>query len=220
MGNAIDKGDFPIWDCSVQTMTAKQAEEYKINVFDLTKVWSHKDFPLRKFGELTLNRNVLNYFAEVEQSAFNPAHLVTGIEPSADPVLQSRLFSYPDTHRHRIGANYQQLPVNQHLVQGAGNFQRDGNMAFYNQGRRANYLSSIQPIERKPRSFDLDQVRTDFVGNAIAYLSEIQPIDFEQPRALFRNVMDDAARQRTINNISGHMTKCKSKDVLRKQLAI
>lgn len=221
--NAIDNGDFPIWDCSVQTMTAKQAEEYKINVFDLTKVWSHKDFPLRKFGELTLNRNVLNvskplfyhlflliflqYFAEVEQVAFNPAHLVTGIEPSADPVLQSRLFSYPDTHRHRIGANYQQLPVNQHLVQGAGNFQRDGNMAFYNQGRRANYLSSIQPIERKPRSFDLDKAHTDFVGNAIAYLSEIQPIDFEQPRALFRNVMDDAARQRTINNISGHMTK-------------
>jgi len=217
---AIDKGDFPKWKCFVQTMTAKEAEEYKINVFDLTKVWSHKDFPLREFGEFELNRNVLNYFAEVEQAAFNPAHLVTGIEPSADPVLQSRLFSYPDTHRHRIGVNYQQLPVNQHLVQNAGNFQRDGGMAFYNQGRRADYLSSIQPIELKERTFATDKVHNDFVGAAVAFLSELQPIDFEQPRDLFAKVMDEDARQRTIGNISGHIKNCKNKNVVRKQLAI
>jgi len=218
--NAIDNGDFPKWKCFVQTMTAQQAEEYKINVFDLTKVWSHKDFPLREFGELELNRNVLNYFAEVEQAAFNPAHLCTGVEPSADPVLQSRLFSYPDTHRHRIGANYQQLPVNQNLVENAGNFQRDGPMAFYNQGRRPNYLSSIMPIELKDRTYDLSKAHNDFIGSAVAFLSELQPIDFEQPRALFEKVMDEDARQRTIGNISGHIKNCKDKNVIRKQLAI
>lgn len=91
---SIEKGDFPSWDVKVQTMTAKQAEEVwekqGINVFDLTHVWPQDQFPLRKVGEFTLNENVKNYFAEIEQIAFNPAHLVPGIEPSADPVLQSR----------------------------------------------------------------------------------------------------------------------------------
>jgi catalase len=89
---AIEKGDFPGWDVMVQTMDAKTAEEVwekqGINVFDLTHVWPQGQFPLRKVGEFTLNENVQNYFAEVEQIAFNPAHLVPGIEPSADPVLQ------------------------------------------------------------------------------------------------------------------------------------
>jgi catalase len=91
---SIEKGDFPSWDVKVQTMTAKQAEEVwekqGINIFDLTHVWPQDQFPLRKVGEFTLNENVKNYFTEVEQIAFNPAHLIPGIEPSADPVLQSR----------------------------------------------------------------------------------------------------------------------------------
>lgn len=157
-------------------MTPQQAEESKVNVFDLTKVWPHKDYPLREFGEVELNRNPSNYFAEVEQAAFNPAHLVPGVEPSADPVLQSRLFSYPDTHRHRIGANYQQLPVNQHRSKfPTGNFQRDGQMAFYNQGSRPNYISSIAPPIFKDRSVPLDKIHREYMGDAIAYLSEIQP---------------------------------------------
>jgi catalase len=114
--NAIESGDFPKWSLEVQTMSTKEAEELwekqKINVFDLTHVWPHKQFPLRKVGEVTLNKSAKNYFAEIEQVAFNPAHLPPGIEPSAGPVLQSRLFSYPDAHRHRVGMNYQQLPVN------------------------------------------------------------------------------------------------------------
>jgi catalase len=107
---AIERGEFPKWSLEIQTMTAKQAEEAwekdKINVFDLTHVWPHSKYPLRKVGEFVLNENAKNYFAEIEQSAFNPAHMVPGIEPSADPVLQSRLFSYPDAHRHRVGVNY------------------------------------------------------------------------------------------------------------------
>jgi catalase len=154
--SAIEAGDYPKWSLEVQTMSAKEAEELwekqKINVFDLTHVWPHKQFPLRKVGELTLNENAKNYFAEIEQVAFNPAHLPPGIEPSADPVLQSRLFSYPDAHRHRIGVNYQQLPVNSPRVNyRMANFQRDGSMAFFNQGSRPNYISSIEPIHFRER---------------------------------------------------------------------
>lgn len=126
-----------------------------------------------------------NYFAEIEQVAFNPAHMIPGIEPSADPVLQSRLFSYPDAHRHRLGPNYQQLPVNQNAVPHAvGNFQRDGFMSFYNQGGRPNYLSSIDPIKFQDPEYSLNKVHGKFVGEAVAFLSEIRPEDFTAPRKL------------------------------------
>ena len=84
-------------------MTAEQAEKFRYNILDLTKVWPHKDYPMRPFGKLVLNENPQNYFAEIEQAAFSPSHTVPGVEASADPVLQSRLFSYPDTHRS-VGA--------------------------------------------------------------------------------------------------------------------
>jgi len=222
---AIEKGDFPGWDVMFQTMTAKQAEEVwekqKINVFDMTHVWPQDQFPLRKVGEFFLNENVQNYFAEVEQVAFNPAHLVPGIEPSADPLLQSRLFSYPDTHRHRVGVNYQQLPVNApRVAYRMGNFQRDGNMAFYNQGSRPNYLSSIQPISFKERTVDLDKLHGNFTGEAITFLSEIRPEDFNAPRVLWEKVFDDGAKERFIKNISGHMETVTDKEIIKRQIAI
>jgi catalase len=108
--------------------------------------------------------------------------MIPGIEPSNDPVLQSRLFSYPDAHRHRIGPNYQQLPVNQTACPfKMGNFQRDGAMAFYNQGSRPNYLSSIEPISFKERAYDLNKVHGKFTGEAVAFLSELRPEDFNAP---------------------------------------
>lgn len=222
---AIKKGDFPSWKLKVQTMTSQQAqdlwEQKKVNVFDLTHTWSQKDYPLREVGEFTLNENAKNYFAEIEQLAFNPAHMVPGIEPSADPVLQSRLFSYPDAHRHRIGANYQQLPVNAPRVNyRMANFQRDGNMAFYNQGSRPNYLSSIQPMKFRERSVNLDKVHSDFTGDAITFLSEIRPEDFVQPRALWERVFDEDARVRFIKNVSGHMSTCRKDEIIKRQIAI
>ncbi|KAF7541183.1 hypothetical protein G7054_g783 [Neopestalotiopsis clavispora] len=222
---AIERGEYPKWDVSIQTMTSKQAEEIwknqGINVFDLTHVWPQGQFPLTKVGEFTLNENARNYFAEVEQVAFNPSHLVPGIEPSADPVLQSRLFSYADTHRHRLGVNYQQLPVNApRTAFKYGNFQRDGQMAFFNQGSRPNYLSSIEPIKFKPRSVDLDKTHGQFVGDAVTFLSEIRPEDFNAPRALWQRVFDEPARERFINNVSGKMELCKDKEILKRQIAI
>lgn len=222
---AIKNGDYPSWDVCVQTMKPKEAEELwekqRINVFDLTHVWPQGQFPLRKIGEMTLNENAMNYFAEIEQLAFNPAHMPPGIEPSADPVLQSRLFSYPDTHRHRIGANYQQLPVNQSRTPyRVGNFQRDGQMAFYNQGARQDYLSSITPIQFRNRSVDLDKVHGHFSGKAISFLSEIRPEDFNAPRALWEKVFDDGARERFIKTVSGHMSKCSQDEIIKRQIAI
>jgi catalase len=88
-------------------MPEKDADNYRFDVLDITKVWPHSDYPLHKVGVMKLNRNPENYHAEVEQSAFAPSHLVPGIEPSMDKMLQGRLFSYPDTHRYRLGKNYE-----------------------------------------------------------------------------------------------------------------
>ena len=223
--DAIERKEYPSWTVSWQTMTAKEAEELwekqKINVFDLTHVWPQKQFPLREVGVFELNENARNYFAEVEQAAYNPAHMIPGIEPSADPVLQSRLFSYPDAHRHRVGVNYQQLPVNStRCAHRVANFQRDGNMAFCNQGSRPNYLSSIEPITFKNRTTDLDKVHGEFTGAAVTFLSEIRPEDFNAPRALWERVWDEGAKQRFVNNVSGHMKRCTSEEILKREIAI
>jgi len=222
---AIERGDYPKWDVSIQIATPKQAEDMwekqRINVFDLTHVWPQGQFPLKKVGEFTLNENAINYFAEIEQVAFGPSHLVAGIEPSADPVLQSCLFSYVDTHRHRVGPNYQQLPVNApRTAFKFGNFQRDGPMAFYNQGRRPNYLSSIDPIQFQPRQVDLDKTHGHFIGKAVSFLSEIRPEDFNAPRALWQRVFDESARERLISNVSHKMSLCKDEEILKRQIAI
>ena len=154
-------------------MTASQAEQFRYNVLDLTKVWPHAQFPLRPFGKLVLDENPQNYFAEIEQAAFSPSHTVPGIEPSADPVLQSRLFSYPDTHRHRLGVNYQQLPVNAPIVPVA-NFQRDGYGTFVSQGARPNYQSSIVPLAYRGKRYDEQEAKHEtWIGNAHVELVEI-----------------------------------------------
>ena len=154
-------------------MTPQQAESFRYNVLDLTKVWPHKEFPLRPVGKIVLDENPQNYFAEIEQSAFSPSHTVPGIEPSADPVLQSRLFSYPDTHRHRLGVNYQQLPVNAPVVPVA-NFQRDGPSAFVSQGARPNYQSTISPLSYRAKPYASASHKHEiWAGHARAYLSEI-----------------------------------------------
>ncbi|KAF1772464.1 Catalase-like domain [Phytophthora cactorum] len=115
--NAIEHQDLPTWTLYIQTMTPEQAAAESVNPFDVTKIWPHSSYPLQEVGRLVLNRNPKNYFAEVEQLAFSPSHMVPGIEPSPDKMLQGRLFSYPDTQRHRLGPNYQQIP-RYHAYQG------------------------------------------------------------------------------------------------------
>lgn len=110
--NSIENGDFPRWTMKIQIMQEADAGTYHINPFDLTKVWPHGDYPLIDVGVMELNRNPENYFADVEQAAFNPINIVEGIGFSPDKMLQGRLFSYGDAHRYRLGVNHHQIPVN------------------------------------------------------------------------------------------------------------
>ncbi|NOZ79118.1 MAG: catalase [Acidobacteria bacterium] len=125
--DSIEKGDFPRWTMYVQIMTEDEARRCPYNPFDLTKVWLHKDYPLIEVGVLELNRNPENYFAEVEQSAFNPASIVPGVGFSPDKMLQGRLFSYGDAQRYRLGVNHHLIPVNQPRCP-AHSYHRDGAM--------------------------------------------------------------------------------------------
>ena len=129
---AIERGDFPRWELKVQLMTEQEADGYRINPFDLTKVWPHADFPLHDVGVLELNRNPENYFAEVEQSAFNPMNVIDGIGFSPDKMLQGRLLSYRDAQNYRLGVNHGQIPVNRprcpfHSYHRDGMMRTDGN---------------------------------------------------------------------------------------------
>ena len=143
--DAIENKDFPKWKLYVQIMTEEQAKNYSINIFDDTKVWPHKDFALIEVGEMTLNRNPRNYFAEVEQAAFSPANIVPGIGFSNDKMLLGRLFSYPDTQRYRVGTNYMQLEVNKPHATKVFNYMADGHMATNEHINQINY---------QPNSYD------------------------------------------------------------------
>ncbi|MED4958679.1 catalase KatA [Paenibacillus macerans] len=125
--NAIAQGDFPSWTLYVQIMPIEDAQTYRFDPFDVTKVWSQKDYPLIEVGVMTLNRNPENYFAEVEQATFSPGNFVPGIEASPDKMLQGRLFAYSDAHRYRVGANHNTLPINRPIAE-VNNNQRDGFM--------------------------------------------------------------------------------------------
>ncbi|KAJ8119705.1 hypothetical protein ONZ43_g3403 [Nemania bipapillata] len=202
--DAIERREYPSWTVYVQTLTPNQAEKFKWNVFDLTKVWPQKDVPLRPFGKLTLNRNAENYFAEIEQAAFSPSHMVPGVEPSADPVLQARLFSYPDTHRHRLGVNYQQIPVNAPL-RAFNPFQRDGAMAVNgNYGANPNYPSTSRPLSYKsvPKAHEVwsGEVVRDLFG-------EVTPEDYEQATGLWRVLGRTKGQQANfVHNVAIHLS--------------
>lgn len=208
---AIAKGEYPSWTVYVQTMTPEQAEKVDFSVFDLTKVWPHKDFPLRRFGKLVLNKNPQNYFAEVEQAAFSPAHTVPGMEASADPVLQSRLFSYSDTHRHRLGVNYQQIPVNCPL-RAHNPFQRDGAMTVNgNYGSEPNYPSSYQPLTYTQAS-NWSESHEKWVGHVTNFhwpASE-EAGDFKQAGELWKVLGKQPGQQDNfVYNVSVHLQGAK-----------
>lgn len=126
--DAIERKDYPKWTMYIQVMTEEQAKNHYENPFDITKVWRHAEYPLIEVGELELNRWPENYFAEVEQAAFTPAHVVPGIGFSPDKFLQGRLFVYGDAQRYRLGVNYNQIPVNQAKHAPVADYHRDGYM--------------------------------------------------------------------------------------------
>jgi catalase len=202
--NAIEKGEYPSWRLEIQIMTPEQAAEYRFDPFDITKVWPHADVPPITVGRMVLNRNPENYFAEVEQSAFSPGNFVPGIAASPDKMLQGRLFSYPDTHRHRLGPNYHLLPVNSAKNCPMHNYQRDGFMKFDNNGGgQPNYYpNSFRGPEPDEAAFD----PTFEVSGQGARQKYTHPNDdFVQAGDLYRKVLRDADRKNLISNIVGHL---------------
>ncbi len=155
---AIERGEFPRWKMFIQVMTEAQAKKMPYNPFDLTKVWYHKEFPLIEVGMLELNRNPENYFADVEQAAFNPANVVPGIGFSPDRMLQGRLFSYGDAQRYRLGVNHHSIPVNAPRNQ-AHSFHRDGQMRV-----DGNYGSTLG---YEPNSYGEWQQQPEFAEPAL-----------------------------------------------------
>ena len=199
---AIKNGDFPEWRVCVQIMPEKDAEVYRINPFDLTKVWPHGDYPLIEVGELVLDRNPENYFAEVEQAAFDPKNIVPGMGYSPDKMLQARLISYPDAHRYRLGVNYDSLPVNKPQCP-FHTYNRDGAMRFDgNSGASVNYEPNSfggptqdPAFRERPRPVS---------GTVDRHNHRLDADYYTQPGNLFRLMKPDA-RERLIGNIAASL---------------
>ncbi len=190
---AIERGEYPTWRVHAQVMPEQEAESYHINPFDLTKVWPHADYPLIEIGVMELNRNPENFFAEVEQAAFEPSNIVPGIGFSPDKMLQARIMSYADAHRHRIGVNYASLPVN-HPEAPVRTYHRDGNMRFDgNGGGSVNYEPNSMggpvedPSHREPP--------LKISGDADRYDHRVGNDDYTQPGNLFRLMNADQQAQ-------------------------
>ncbi|ORY01794.1 catalase [Basidiobolus meristosporus CBS 931.73] len=207
--NAIAKGDYPSWSVYVQVMNPEDAEKYRWNIFDVTKVWPHKDYPLQPVGKLVLNRNPDNYFAETEQAAFSPSHTVPGIDVSYDRMLQGRLFSYPDTHRHRLGANYAQIPINQAYNSRVANQQRDGPMTVNgNYGSQPNYEPNSHAGPKQTNIPASTYSVQEVVGAVGRHTYSLTDDDFVQAGNLYR-LMPKDQKDRLISNIVGHLKNAK-----------
>ena len=201
---SIERGDFPKWKMQVQVMPETDADKTPYNPFDLTKVWPHKDYPPIDVGVMELNRNPENYFAQIEQAAFQPNNIVPGIGFSPDKMLQARIFSYADAHRYRLGTHYEALPVNAPKCP-VHHYHKDGPMRFFDNNTKnpdAYYEpnSFNGPTERP----DLHEPPLKISGDAERYSHRIGNDDFGQPRALF-NLFDSGQRQRLYENIAAAM---------------
>ncbi|GFG40105.1 hypothetical protein Cfor_09356, partial [Coptotermes formosanus] len=201
--NAIARGDFPTWSFYIQVMTFEEAEHFRWNPFDLTKVWPQEDFPLIPVGKIVLNQNPSNYFAEVEQVGFSPAHMIPGIEPSPDKMLHGRLFSYSDTQRYRLGPNYLQFPVNRAFKTKITNYQRDGPQTYTNnQGGAPNYFpNSFSGPKNEPSA----AISTFNVTGDVARYNSGDEDNFSQPALFWRNVLKPDERDRLVQNIADNL---------------
>ncbi|HUZ79079.1 MAG TPA: catalase [Thermoplasmata archaeon] len=213
--DAIERKEYPKWKVQIQIMPEKGAETYPIHPFDLTKVWPHRDYPVQEVGILELNRNPANYFAEVEQAAFEPANLIPGMGASPDKMLQARLLSYADAHRYRIGINYVALPINRPLAP-VNSYHRDGQTRFdENGGGSPNY---------EPNSFGgpvgdptLKEPPLRISGDADRYDHHVGNEDYSQAGDLFR-LMGPEERERLIGTIARSMATV-PKEIQLRQIA-
>jgi catalase len=222
--DAIKAGDFPSWDVYVQVIRPEEIAQAPVDIFDMTKVWPKKLYPLRKMGRVTLDRNPANWFAEIEQAAFSPSNMVPGIGPSPDPMLQARMFAYPDASRYRLGVNYQFLPTNAPKSEVYCPIERDGFMNFTkNYGGDPNYIGTkIKPVtfiggqSSEPTSvgktanaqshqgITLDHAQ---ISTPVSAFTEVTDKDFVQAIALWKIMAgQEGAQERFINNVSAHIS--------------
>lgn len=204
---AIESGNFPKWKVNVQILTQKEVDEMKLNPFDVTKVWPHQQAPLIEIGEFILNRNPINYFAEVEQATFNPSNFIPGVAASPDKLLQGRLFAYGDAHRYRVGTNHNQLEINK-PIECPYNNERGGSMAQAGSyGSQNNYFPNTQ-----------DNVTVEGISPPIIKLKdeviqkwEVKTYedDFVQPNQFYEKVLKDKQKTELINNLTDSMQDIK-----------
>jgi len=213
---AIKRADFPSWTMKVQIMPFAEAEAYRFNPFDLTKVWLHADYPLHEVGRLTLNRNPTDFHTEIEQAAFEPSNLVPGIGPSPDKMLLARLFSYADAHRARLGVNYKQIPVNRPKCP-VHSYSKDGAMRIDNVSDPVYAPNSKGGPKADPERYPQVEV-WNASGEFIraAYTLRKDDDDWGQAHTLVRTVMDDAQRERLVSNVVGHLKNGVSEPVLKR----
>ncbi len=215
--DSIERGELPSWSLKMQIMPFEEAKRYRFNPFDLTKVWPHGDYPLIDVGRLTLDRNVTDYHTEMEQAAFQPNNTVPGTGLSPDKMLLARGFSYADAHRARLGVNYQQIPVNRAKV-AVKAYSKDGAMRVENATDPVYYPNSVEGApaadevtyaEGAVWSADGDMVRA-------AYTLHAEDDDFGQANTLINHVLDDAARDRLVENVAGHAAAVNRDDILQR----
>ncbi len=216
---AIAAGDFPQWEVKLQVATEAELAAWEArtgwNPFDLTKVWPHKDFPLIPVGLFELNRNPLNYHAEVEQAALSPSNVVPGLGYSPDKMLQARLFAYHDAQLYRVGTNHQHLPVNAPRCP-VHNQQRDGTMAIANGGAAQNY----QPVESSgsnPQGLGHGEPALALDGGAARYDGRGKEDDYTQAGNLFR-LLPAEEKLNLFNNIAGPLSQVDA-EIIARQLA-
>ena len=218
--DAIERGEHPSWTLKVQVMPLEDAATYRFNPFDLTKVWPHGDYPLIEVGRMTLDENPSDHFIHIEQAAFEPSNMVPGIGPSPDKMLLGRMFSYPDTHRYRIGVNYDELPPNRPEAP-VRSYSKDGHMRSVEPGTGAVYHPNSYGGPDAARQEGGEEASWRVEAAELvreAYSRHSEDDDFTQPRALIRDVMDDAARERLVSNASGHMAQVTDDGVLARAL--
>ncbi len=215
--HSIEKGNFPKWNVKIQVMPESEVDNFHFNPFDLTKVWPHGDYPLIDVGVMELNRNPVNYFAEIEQSAYNPVNIVPGMGYSPDKMLQARLVSYPDAHRYRIGVNYEALPVNRPRCP-VHTYNRDGAMRFDDNGGSApNYEpNSFGGPKENPQYMDRPESLSGEPAARYNHRHDKNQDDYAQVTA-FWNMLKPDERERLVENIAGGLGQT-SREIQLRQL--
>lgn len=205
---AIKRKEFPSWRFCFQVMSMEESDRLEFNPFDITKTWSHRKYPLIEIGQIVLDRNPTNFFAEIEQMAFCPANLVPGIEPSPDKLFQGRLFSYSDTQRYRLGVNFNDLPVNRPKCPLMNPTYRDGAYCFTdNYGNLPNYYpnSALIKINQDPKAME----HKEMLKGEVYRHDSSDDDNFTQAAVFWNQTLSKEERERLVKYLSMHLRNAK-----------